>query len=134
MGKAYSVDLRQRVLSALDNGMSKMQAHKTFQVSRSTIDDWLRLREQTGHLQDAPRQPRSTGHSLATQDGFVAFAQSHQHCTLEQMSVAWQQQTQQRFSGMSFSRALRQHGFTRKERATSTGSGVSPNARLSPSK
>ena len=38
MGKSYSVDLRLRVLGAVDSGMSKMAAHKLFQVSRSTID------------------------------------------------------------------------------------------------
>ena len=38
MGKSYSVDLRLRVVGAIDNGMSKMAAHQLFQVSRSTID------------------------------------------------------------------------------------------------
>ena len=44
MGKAYSQDLRLRVIAAIDGGMSKMVAHKTFCISRSTIDDWLALR------------------------------------------------------------------------------------------
>jgi hypothetical protein len=48
MGKSCSVDLRLRVLSAVDDGMSKMAAHQMFQVSRSTIDDWLKLRAETG--------------------------------------------------------------------------------------
>jgi transposase len=46
----YSEDLRLRVLQAIDDGMSKMTAHKTFRVSRSTIDDWFKLREQTGSV------------------------------------------------------------------------------------
>jgi len=50
MGKPYSEDLRLRVLSALDGGMSKMKAHQSFSVSRSTIDDWLKLRERTGSV------------------------------------------------------------------------------------
>lgn len=40
MPVTYSMDLRERVLSVLDSGMNKMTAHKTFQVSRSTIDHW----------------------------------------------------------------------------------------------
>lgn len=123
MGKAYSVDLRLRVLAAIDGGLSKMQAHQTFQISRSTIDDWLRLRAQTGSVQ-AP-QPRRNRRGLGAQEGFAAFAQRHGHRTLQQMQQAWQQERQQSLSTMSFSRALRQRGYTRKKRAISTGNGAS---------
>ena len=122
MGKAYSVDLRLRVLAAIDAGLSKMQAHKTFQISRSTIDDWLKLRAQTGSVQ-VPKQRRS-GRGLGAHEGFAAFAQRHQHSTLEQMQRAWQQETHQSVSLMSFSRALRQRDYTRKKRATSTANGA----------
>lgn len=133
MGKAYSVDLRRRVMAAIDGGVSKMQAHKTFQVSRSTIDDWRRLRDETGSVQDRPRQPGEPC-GLAAQEGFSGFVQRHQHRTLEQMRQAWQQQTQQSLSTMSFSRALRQQGYTRKKRAISTASGALQNARSSHSR
>ena len=132
MGKAYSVDLRLRVLAALDGGLSKTQAHKTFQISRSTIDDWLKLREQTGSVQ-VPEQRRSA-RGLGAHEGFAAFAKRHQHSTLEQMQQAWQQETQQSLSIMSFSRALRQRGYTRKKRATSTKNGAQKSAKPLPSK
>ncbi len=127
MGKAYSVDLRLCVLAAIDAGLSKMQAHKTFQISRSTIDDWLKLRAQTGSLQ-VPEQRRSAG-GLGAHEGFAAFVERHQHSTLGQMQQAWQQETQQSVSIMSFSRALRQHGYTRKKRATSTENGAQKSAK-----
>ena len=130
MRKAYSVDLRVRVLAAIDGGLSKMQAHKTFQVSRSTIDDWLRVREKTGSVQATPRQPGAR-RGLAHQQGFAAFAQRYQHSTLEQMRLAWEQQTQQRVSTMSFSRALRQQGYTRKKRAPSIKSDEQMNGKSS---
>ena len=130
MGKAYSVDLRLRVLAAIDGGLSKMQAHKTFQISRSTMDDWLKLRAQTGSVQavKAPQQRRS-GRGLGSHKGFAAFAQRHPHSTLEQMRQAWQQETQQSLSIMSFSRALRQQGYTRKKRVISTESGLRKNGK-----
>lgn len=56
MGAPYSQDLRFRVLSALDGGMSKMKAHQLFKVSRSTIDDWVKLRQRTGALQAGTRR------------------------------------------------------------------------------
>ncbi len=128
MGKAYSVDLRLRVLAALDDGLSKMQAHRTFRVSRSTIDDWLKLRAQTGSVQ-TPLAERRSGRGLAAQEGFAAFVRSHQHSTLEQMRQAWQQERQQSVSIMSFSRALREHGYTRKKRAISIANGVQQSAK-----
>ena len=127
MGKAYSVDLRLRVLGAIDSGLSKMQAHQSFQISRSTIDDWQRLRVQTGSVQAPARH--SGGLGLGAQEGFTAFAKRHQHSTLHQMRQAWQQETQQSVSIMSFSRALRQHGYTRKKRVTSTENGARKSAK-----
>ena len=127
MGKAYSVDLRLRVLAAIDGGLSKMQAHQTFHISRSTIDDWLKLRQQTGSVKVPQR--RSDKRGLGAHESFAAFVERHQHSTLEQMRQAWQQETQQSLSIMSFSRALRQHGYTHKKRATSTANDATKSAR-----
>ena len=133
MGKAYSVDLRLRVLRAIDDGMSKMQAHQTFQISRSTIDDWLRLREKTGSVQVCVGQRRG-GWALGDQAGFAAFVMRQQHSTLEQMRQAWREETQQSLSTMSFSRALRHGGYTRKKRAISIGNGALPSVKSSRSR
>lgn len=118
MGKSYSVDLRLRVLAAIDGGLSKMQAHKTFKVSRSTIDDWLSLREQTGDVQVIPTRVGRKG--LHEHEAFEEFIVRHHHSTLEQMSRAWHKEHKQAVSLMSFSRALRTMGYTRKKRAIST--------------
>lgn len=118
MGKSYSVDLRVRVLCALDGGLSKMQAHRTYAVSRSTIDDWLALRESTGSVQVIPSRAGRKG--LHRQEAFAEFAWCHQHSTLEQMRTAWHEEKQQKLSLMAFSRALHALGYTRKKRVTST--------------
>ncbi len=133
MGKAYSVDLRLRVLRAIDGGMSKMQAHQTFHISRSTIDDWLKLREQTGSVRVSVGQQRG-GRALGDQAGFAAFVRRQPHSTLEQMRQAWREETQQSLSTMSFSRALRHRGYTRKKRAISIGNDVLPSAKPSRSR
>jgi len=132
MGKSYSVDLRLRVLAAIDGGFSKMQVHKTFKISRSTIDDWLVLREQTGHVQVIPKRAGKKG--LHEHEAFEGFVVRHQHSTLEQMRVAWHAQEQQSVSLMSFSRALRALGYTRKKRVISTAKGASRKGNSSCSK
>jgi transposase len=118
MGKSYSVDLRMRVLGALDGGLSKMQAHRSYNISRSTIDDWLCLREKTGGVQVIPSRAGRKG--LHRQAAFAEFASRHQHSTLEQMRSAWHEEKQQKMSLMAFSRALRAIGYTRKKRVICT--------------
>ena len=116
----YSLDLRLRVLEAIDGGMNKMQAHKVFRVSRSTIDRWLQVREQTGRVgakTSYHRGPRPRINDLAF---FEEFVKLHQGCTLAQMSVAWEEETGVKLTLMPFSHALRRIGYTRKKRAFST--------------
>ncbi len=132
MGKSYSVDLRLRVLCAIDGGMSKMQAHKTYNISRSTVDDWLTLREQTGSVQVIPSRAGRKG--LDKHEAFEGFAFRHQHSTLQQMSVAWKKERKQIVSVMSFSRALRVAGYTRKKRVISTAKDEPKKGSSSPSK
>jgi transposase len=51
--KAYTIDLREKVLAALDRGMARHAVAETFDLDPSTIKRWLRLRRETGAV--APR-------------------------------------------------------------------------------
>ena len=127
MGKAYSQDLRLRVLAAVDAGQSKLSLHRTLGISRSTIDDWLALREQTGAVVPLVRVASSRC-AITDWAAFEAFALRHSGCTLGQMSVAWESETGQRWSLITFSRALRRIGWTRKKRVFSTPSATPKSA------
>src|ERR1700686_4618952 len=54
MGKPYSLDLRRRVVVAIEAGMSRNQAAKQFGVAISTAIGWMQRVEQTGSV--APGQ------------------------------------------------------------------------------
>lgn len=123
MGRSYSEDLRLKVLAAVDCGLSKMQAHRVFRVSRSTIDDWLHLRAEQGHVQTKP-PVRSRGGALGNACGFSEFVSRHSGCTLSQMSRAWEEEMGQKLSANTFCVALRRHGYTRKKRVSSTSSAM----------
>ena len=131
MGRAYSQDLRLRVLGAIDAGMNKMQAHKTFCVSRSSIDDWLRLRVEQGHVRDKAPRHKKTGGALGDVEVFGAFAAAQSGATLRQMAQAWKEQNGQGLSINTFSLALQRLGWTRKKRAFSTRSAIPCDARSS---
>jgi transposase len=49
--KAYSQDLRQRVLDAVEDGMPRPEVVRQFQVSLATIKRLLKQRHQAGHIQ-----------------------------------------------------------------------------------
>ena len=51
MAAALSVDLRERVLLAVDSGEKIAPVARRFGVTRPTIYSWLALREETGSLQ-----------------------------------------------------------------------------------
>lgn len=120
MGAPYSQDLRFRVLAALDGGLSKMEVHRRFNVSRSTIDDWLHLREQTGSVQVIPSRRHGPAPAITDLVAFEAFAQRHRHQTLWQMKQSWFEEKGQRLSHNTFSLAMKRIGWTRKKSVGST--------------
>src|ERR1700728_5193623 len=63
MGKPYSVDLRRRVVAAIEAGMSRNQAAKQFGVAISPAIGWMQRVEQTGSV-----APGQDGRSQAESD------------------------------------------------------------------
>lgn len=130
MGKAYSEDLRLKALAALDGGMKKMAVHRAFGISRSTLDDWVALREQQGHLAP-PRPVGRTGRGFFNAAKFEAFVRRHQEATLGQMRRSWEREEGQLLSEKTFSTWLARLGWTRKKRVGFTPSETKENAATS---
>lgn len=130
MAKSYSEDFRLRVLQRLDGGMSKMAAHRALGVSRSTLDDWLRLRQEQGHARARPRSDAGRG-ALSNRQVFGEFAARHKGATLQQMAKSWQQEKGQLLSRNSFCVALKALGWTRKKRVSCIRSGAKKSVGLS---
>ncbi len=115
MGAPYSQDLRMRVLAALDRGMSKTKVHQQFKVSRSTVDDWLKLRVETGKAEAKSDYQRGPAPALADSSELRDFIEQHQHNTLGQLAGAWFAAQGQRLSTVKFSKALKRLCYTRKK-------------------
>src|SRR5215217_282133 len=96
--KPYSLDLRLKVLDAVDCGIPKKEVVGTFGVSMPTIDRYLRQRRQTGEI--APgRTPRRTPLICATIE---------RHCEL------WESKQRVRISVSTMCRAVRKLGWTKR--------------------
>ncbi len=53
--KAYSKDLRLRVLGAVDRGMPREEVARIFGVSLPSIKRWLKRRRESGDVDESPR-------------------------------------------------------------------------------
>jgi transposase len=70
MGRCYSLDLRERVVEAIDVGLSARAAAARFSVAPSTAINWYRRWRETGSLSPAP-QGQPPGSKLDTHEGFI---------------------------------------------------------------
>lgn len=115
MAKAYSYDLRQKVLQALElDGFKKSEVSQLFNISRNTIDLWLRLKAVTGDVQAKQRQAVSPRQKITDWEKFRDFAKTHSEKTQVEMAALWEGD----ISDRTISRALAHIGWTRKKRRT----------------
>ena len=111
-----SIDLRKRVIAAIDEGMSAVNAAKLFKVSRKTIYNWIVLRKETNSL--VPKSGYQNGHSHTVKDwdSFRTFAEANKYCTIEEMSVEWKKSTDGTISKSVIQRGLKKIDFTYKKK------------------
>jgi len=113
MPAAYSDDLREKVLAAIERGEKKSQVSRMFNISRdTTIDRWLKRCDSTGSVKAASGYQRGHSHRIKDWDAFRAFAKLHGDKTESEMVQIWQGELSKR----TMSRALAYIGWTRKKR------------------
>ena len=111
MPAAYSMDLRLKVLKAIERGEKKSHISRTFGISRNTIDLWLKQRDQTGSIAPKLYSRRGPAPKIEDLEAFREFAMAHGHLTQQQMADLWPTSISDRTMG----KALRRIGFTRKK-------------------
>jgi transposase len=123
--KAYSVDLPEKVLRAVDQGHPRQEIIKLLGVSRATIKRYLKQRRETGTVTPkviAGRAPKKLG---PLQTELVAQLQAHDDLGLEEQCRLWEQSHGVKVSTSTMSRAIKLVGWTRKKRRWVPLSGVS---------
>jgi transposase len=114
--KAYSPDLRERVLRAVDQGYQRADIIKMFGVSRATIKRYLKQRRETGAVEAKPHPGRPPKKFAPLQVGLIAQLEAYDDATLETHCQLWQEQHGVRVSPSTMGRAIRRIGWTRKKR------------------
>jgi transposase len=114
--KAYSPDLREHILRAVDQGYQRADIVKMFGVSLATIKRYLKRRRETGIVAAKPHPGRPPKKFASKQASLIAQLQTHDDATLETHCQLWQEQQGVAVSTSTMSRAIRRVGWTRKKR------------------
>ena len=114
--KAYSQDLRIRVLDAVDGGLAQAEVARLFGVSTPTIVRWRRRRRETGSLAVSVRRGPPGPKRAALVAGLLPRLAGHPDATLEQHRTWWREATGVDVSPATLSRVItRDLGWTRKK-------------------
>ena len=114
--KAYRIDLREKVVAAIDRGLPRATAARTFDVSPSTVERWRRRRRDDA-LAPRPSPGRPSRRGAALDAGIEAQPRAAPDATVAEHCAAWQEATGQAGSPSTMRRALVRAGWTRQQRA-----------------
>src|SRR5512135_597653 len=114
--KAYSQDLRERVLRAVDQGMARSEIVRVLGVSLATMGRYLKQRRETGHVQPKAIPGRPSQKVTPLQAGLQAQLEAFPDATLEPHCQYWEQRHGMQVSRWRMSRAITGLNGTRKKR------------------
>ena len=111
--RAKSLDLRQRVVAAVQGGHPKAEVAALFGIDRSTVNRYLR-RDATGDLAPTPLPGRAPRISRSQHDALRLQLHLHPADTLAEHCRRWEAVHGVRVSIATMSRAIHRVGWTRK--------------------
>ena len=114
--RAYSKDLRLRVLAAVDRGMPRKGAAETFGVSASTVKRYLKLRRETGGVQARAIPGPTARKRAALEEGLPAQVGRNPDLTLAEHCELFEEERGVSVSTATMSRALQDLGLPLKKR------------------
>ena len=125
----YSIDLRERVIAAIDNKKHINDVVATFNVSRRVVYNWLNLRKKTGGL--APMLDNIKGRIPKVQDWdqFKQFAANHKEASGSIMVAEWHKLTGVKMSESAMYRSLDKINYTSKKKLLVTQKQIKQNAK-----
>jgi transposase len=122
--KAYSEDLRERVVRAVAIGTPRDEVGATFAVSVPTIERWLRLKRETGGLAAKPVPGPVAVKTEALLAALPERLGEHADATLAEHCSWWREASGVEVSTATMSRALARLGWPRKKSREERGSGT----------
>ncbi len=112
---AYSLDLRERVVRALNQGRTYSEVAHLFGLSRTTVGRYRRLHREQGHLraQSPPGRPRQI--APADHPALLEQLTTYPDATLEEHCQRWQQSHGVLITPSTMCRAIQRLGWSYKK-------------------
>lgn len=113
--KAYSLDLRERIVQAVERGMSQPEAAAVFRVGERTVKRYLHQWRTTGALAARPRPGRRPAIGPDQFPAVRAQLTAIPDATLEEHCARWHAQTGVAVSASAWCRLEQRIGWTHKK-------------------
>ncbi len=114
--KAYSYDLRQRVLRAVDQGRPRAEIVAMFAISLATLKRYLKRQRETGDVRAKPIPGRPAKKGAALQTGLQSQLDAYPDATLAEHCQMWETTRGVQVSSATMSRAIQRLNWTRKKK------------------
>jgi transposase len=123
--RAYSVDLRQRIVDALqEQGATIDAVSERFAVSASSVKRYKRQFQESGSLAPKPRPGRPLKIKADQEDHLRGLIASRTDWSLQRLCDAWQEETSTSIPFGVMARTLARLKITYKKRVVSLRSGI----------
>ena len=117
---AYSLDLRERVIGAIDTGWHVNMVVETFKVSRRVVYKWLELRRETGKLEAKVGYQHGHSHKITDWEKFEQIVNKCKQQPVSKMIDEWHNETSIKISESCVYRGLRKLDYTSKKKLSIT--------------
>ncbi len=125
MPAPYSDDLRQKAIAAVKRGERKIYVSRMLNISRNTLDLWLKREAQTGNYQAITHYQQGCRHKIRDWQKFREFVQQQGDKTQAQIASLWGEGVSQQ----KISDAMQKIRVSRKKRLMGIENGMNSSAR-----
>lgn len=120
MPKIYSEDLRQKVMESYKKSKHKSNTCTTFNIARTTLDDWILLEQQTGQLAQPKLVNVGRRSSIKDWQAFKVFVENTEFSQAKDLVPLFEIQFGYAITYDVMLAALHKLGWTHKKRVSST--------------
>lgn len=117
MPRPYSTDLRERVVSALEKGLTYQEVAELFEVGEASVSRWAGRKRRTGSVE--PNKMGGDRVGKLRKDGLRVLKElvdEQPDRTNQELADSYRERTGQEVSTATISRGLRKLGLTRKKK------------------
>ncbi len=111
MPAPYSYDLRKKAIKAVKEGQRKVDICRVLNISRNTLDLWLKREKETGDCKAIENYQKGKPQKIKYLSEFEKFAKNHQDKSQTEIAELWGDNLTQQ----NVSYAYRRLGITRKK-------------------